>query len=199
MWLVPFALLPLRSPLVLLAAPLVLSRLLSSSANHWGTSFHYSAPLAPILAMAAADGLARLVAGRRPEQQRRLLHAVPALMCVLCAFLPGRLPLWRVLAPSHYQSLPADRAGYAALALIPPDASVAAQHAVVPHVSRRRAIYGLDASTPDTDYVIVTAHRTAWPNRDFEQIRELLRERTARGYHPVFDRDGWIVLARAPF
>jgi hypothetical protein len=69
---------------------------------------------------------------------------------------------------------------------------------IVPHLSRRRTIYGLEPGTPDTDYVIVTAHRTVWPNRDFEHVREMLRERTARGYRPIFDRDGWIVLRR-PF
>jgi uncharacterized membrane protein len=196
MWLLPFVLLPLRSPLVLLAAPIALSRLLSASSNHWGTAFHYSAPLAPILAMAAADGLARLAAGLTPRAASMVLRTAPVLMCLLCAFLPGRLPLWRVLAPSHYQSSPADRVGYEALATIPSGASVAAQHVVVPHLSRRQAIYGLDSHTPDTDYVIVTEHRTAWPNRDFAHIRELLRQRTDRGYREIFAKEGWVVLAR---
>ena len=198
MWLLPFALLPLRSPLVLLALPVAISRLLSSSSNHWGTAFHYSAPLAPILAMAAADGLARLIERRSPAVRHVALRVVPAAICVCCAFLPGRLPLWRIFAPSLYRSTPADRAGYDAIATIPAEATVAAQQVIVPHLSRRRTIYGLEPGTPDTDYVIVTTHRTVWPNRDFEHVRELLRERTARGYRPIFDRDGWIVLRR-PF
>ena len=196
MWLLPFLLLPLRSPLVLLAAPIALSRLLSASSNHWGTAFHYSAPLAPILAMAAADGLGRLAAHLTPRGASMLLRAAPVLMCLLCAFLPGRLPLWRVFAPAHYRASPADRVGYEALATIPSGASVAAQHVVVPHLSRRHAIYGLDSNTPDTDYVIVTEHRTAWPNRDFAHIRELLRQRTDRGYREIFAKEGWVVLAR---
>ncbi len=66
MWLAPFAFLPLRSPLLLLALPLALARLLSNNPNHWGTAFHYGAPLAPILATAAADGISRIraLAGR---------------------------------------------------------------------------------------------------------------------------------------
>ena len=191
MWLLPFLFLPLRSPLILLAIPLVLSRLLSGSPNHWSTSFHYTAPLAPILAMAAADGLSRVVAGRRT-----ILRVAPVFMCVLCAILPGRLPLWRVFAPGHYQASREDITGFEILATIPDDASVAAQYAVVPHLSRRRFIYGLRPGTPDTDLVIVTAHRGAWPLADFEGIKGLLRERLDRGYRQIVERDGWIVLAR---
>lgn len=60
LWLAPFAFLPLASPLLLLALPFALTRFLSDSPFHWGPAFHYSAPLAPVLALAAADGLARL-------------------------------------------------------------------------------------------------------------------------------------------
>jgi uncharacterized membrane protein len=198
MWVVPFAFLPLRSPLVLLTLPLVLARLLSGNADHWGTAFHYSAPLAPILAMAAADGLARCAEGRAPEVRRALLRVAPVVMFVLCAVLPGRLPLWRVLAPAHYRSSNADRTGYEALATIPDAASVAAQDALIPHLSRRQRIYELERGAPDTDYVIVTEHRTAWPHHNFEDIRDLLNEHQARGYVPVFERDGWVVLSRRP-
>jgi uncharacterized membrane protein len=197
MWLVPFALLPLRSPLVWLALPIVLARLLSSNSNHWGTAFHYTAPLAPILAMAAADGLARWTDRRSPSMRSTLLRIAPVVMFVLCAVLPGRLPLWRVFAPGHYRLTSDDRAGYEALATIPEGASVSAQQALIPHLSRREAIYGIERRIPDTDYVIATEHRTVWPNRDFEEVREILRERLAQGYTPVFERDGWIVLSRS--
>lgn len=196
MWLVPFALTPLRSPVLLLAVPFMLGRLLSTSPNHWGTSFHYSAPLAPIIAMAAADGLARLRSAVGERWRSPLLRTAPALMLVLCAFLPGRLPLWRILAPSHYRAMTADRTGYEALALIPADRSVVAQHAVVPHVSQRTHVYGLDPGAPDAEYVIATEHRTPWPLHSVAALRGLLAARKARGYQAIFERDGWTVLRR---
>jgi uncharacterized membrane protein len=195
MWVVPFVLVPLRSPLILLALPIALSRLLSGSPNHWGMSFHYSAPLAPVVAMAAADGLARLVEGSTAHTRATILRSVPVVMCLLCAVLPGRLPLWRVFAPSHYRATAADRVGYEALAVIPAEASVVAQDAVVPHLSRRKDIYGLQAASPDAEYVIVTEHRTPWPTASHAEIRHLLDERKRRGYRVAFERDGWTVLA----
>jgi uncharacterized membrane protein len=196
MWLVPFALVPLRSPIILLAVPFMLGRLLSTSPNHWGMSFHYSAPLAPIIAMAAADGLARLLPSVEDRWRSTLMRTAPAVMLVLCAFLPGRLPLWRIFAPSHYRATTADRTGYEALALIPAERSVVAQHAVVPHVSERRHVYGLDPDAPDAEYVIATEHRTPWPNPSLESLRALLAARRARGYETMFERDGWTVLRR---
>jgi len=76
-------------------------RFLSGSPTHWGTVFHYSAPLAPIVAMSAADGLAR-IAHQLKEGAANLLVVLAAAACVLLsAVLPGRQPLWRVFAPSH--------------------------------------------------------------------------------------------------
>jgi len=89
LWVAPFALLPLASPLSLLLAPFALERFLSSSENHWGTIFHYSAPLAPIVAMGAADGLARI--RRRipdPAARRRML----AILAGVCGLRPSLLP-----------------------------------------------------------------------------------------------------------
>ncbi len=60
LWLGPFVFTSILSPFALLIPPIAVERLLSSSPNHWGGAFHYSAPLAPIIAMSAGDGLARL-------------------------------------------------------------------------------------------------------------------------------------------
>src|SRR5688572_17347498 len=90
MWLAPFALLPFLSPLTLLLAPFVLSRLLSDVSSHWSTSFHYSAPLAPILAMAAGDALARIARWTDDERlRRRLVHGLSGACVVLSLLLPG--------------------------------------------------------------------------------------------------------------
>jgi uncharacterized membrane protein len=179
---------------LVLAAPFMLGRLLSTSPNHWGMSFHYSAPLAPIIAMAAADGLGRLLDGADARRRTLVLRVAPILIFVLCAILPGRLPLWRVFAPSHYAATSADKTGYEALAMIPPGRSVVAQYAVVPHLSRRTHVYGLARAAPEAEYVIATEHRTPWPNHSPGALRQLLDDRVARGYVTIFQRDGWTVL-----
>ena len=104
LWVAPFALLPLASPLIVLIAPLAAVRFWSASQNHWGTIFHYSAPLAPILAMAAADGLARVGAMVQDLQLRRRTVASFAVACVvLAALLPGHQPLWALFSSKAYR------------------------------------------------------------------------------------------------
>ena len=198
LWVAPFALLPLLSPLALLLAPFAAERFLSSSQNHWGTIFHYSAPLAPVAAMAAIDGLARL-SSRMPDLRVRThTVAILAVACVvLAALLPGHQPLWRLFSGQLYRIDAVERTAVQALALIPAGASVVAQTCVTPHLSHRRDLFPLDTNAPEADFVVAVENRSAWPMASAEDIRGVLAERQRRGYTVVFDHDGWIVL-RAP-
>ena len=195
MWLVPFAGLPLLSSYSLLLIPLALERFLSSSVNHWGTSFHYTAPLAPILAMAAGDALGRITA------LRARATAIAAVCLVLCAVLPGRLPMWKVFSPSFYTAPAFADAASRALALIPADASVVAQSAIAPHLTRRQTIYMLrtegPAASADADFVVAAAaDLPSWPLSSSDDVRKQLSMYVRRGYTTVFEEQGWVVLAR---
>lgn len=195
-WLLPFAFLPLFSPLVLLSAPLVLSRLLSNTPSHWGYGFHYSAPLAPILAMSAADGLSRL-ARRGPLGDRlRAVTAIAVSCVVLSAFAPGHQPIFELLKPTHYAQTDMHRSGEKALLLVPASASVVAQSTVVPHLTHRERVYVLGPDAPDADYVVACASLAPWPFDDAAQIETALASRRQRGYHVVFSENGWTVLRR---
>ena len=197
LWFAPFALLPLASPLSALLVPFALERFLSASQNHWGTIFHYSAPLSPIVAMAAADGLARIGARiPHPETRRRTLASLAGACVLLASLLPGHQALWRLFSPRTYQFGAIEAAGREAIVAIPADASVVAQTVVAPHVSHRNDLFRLDPSAPDASYVIAVFERTPWPNASFAEIRALLAARQARGYAVVFERGGWIVLRR---
>ena len=195
-WLLPFALLSLRSPLAWLLVPIALARLLSSAPNHWGTGGHYSAPLAPLLAMSAADGLSRLLRGLDAVHGRRLTMAACTIAVVLSALLPGHQPVMRVVRAKHYQPVPFAGDARTALAAIPDTASVVAQVAIVPHLSRRRSIYVLDADAPDADFVIASADVAPWPNDDQAAIDALLARRLQSGYRAVVTAGRWIVLQR---
>jgi hypothetical protein len=163
LWFAPCLLLSLASPLAILVVPFALSRFLSDSPNHWGTVFHSPAPLAPIVAMSAADGLARVARHFDERGARRLMAAAAAASVVLSAVLPGRQPLWRVFAPSHYAAAESAIVGRALLKMIPADASVVAQAVVVPHLTLRDRIYVLDERAPDADYVIASESLSPWP------------------------------------
>jgi uncharacterized membrane protein len=197
MWLAPFAFLPLASPLAALAVPLVFVRFLSASPLHWGTAFHYTAPLAPILAMAAGDGLAKVAARlATPLSRSRLVVTAAAASVVLAALLPGHQRHWRVFTPGFYRAAPAAAGAARALALVPPAASVTAQAAVLPHLSQRETAHVLRPGAPDDEYVVAARGLSPWPLSGDDEIRSLLDERIARGYRVLLQRDGWTVLVR---
>jgi uncharacterized membrane protein len=197
LWLGPFAFLPLASPYGLLLLPIAATRLLSATELHWRADFHYSAPLAPLLAMSAADGLARLAALiRSPLARSRAVAGLAALVLALCALLPGKLPFWRLLSPRWYVLTGSDRTGAEALRVIPADASVTAQDAILPHLSRRERIYPLRDSGIETDFLIASREVSSWPHPGWDVIARRLDEARRAGYTEVFERGGWIVLAR---
>jgi uncharacterized membrane protein len=68
--LLPVAFVVLRSPLATLAVPDLALRFLSTNSNFWGTQWHYSATLMPIVLVAAIDGLARIQARAARRQAR---------------------------------------------------------------------------------------------------------------------------------
>jgi uncharacterized membrane protein len=201
LWLAPFLFLSLGSPLALLIVPIAVSRLLSDSPLHWGPGFHYSAPLAPLVAMSAGDGLARLMrrlAARGASRDRiaAVTNALATAVLILAAILPGRQPIWRVFAPSLYVERAAHRSSEEALARIHAGESVLAQSAVLPHLSQRQQIFVLGRPAPETDYVVANRDLNPWPARSFDDLQRLLAVKTRSGYLVDFERQGWIVLKR---
>ena len=197
LWVAPFAMLPLASPLCTWLAPFAAERFLSSSPLHWGTIFHYSAPLAPIVAAAAADGLARIArAIERPLARQRTITTLAASTVVLSAFLPGHQPLLQLFSPEFHRRPIVNRTGDDAVAAIPPDVSVVAQAAVAPHIAHRDDIHILEAAAPDAEFVIAATGLSPWPLATASDLEALIRERQSRGYDIVFQRDDWIVLRR---
>jgi len=198
LWLAPFLLLPLRSPLVLLVLPLALERFLSGTDSHWGTSFHYSAPLAPILAMSAGDGLARLLRGVAGDQKReRIALAAGIVILTLSAILPGRQPAWRLFAFDRYVPGAIERGAPQALSVIPPDASVAAPAAIAAHLSMRHQIVLIEpGSTPASEFIVVHRDVNPWPLQHYSAVQAILDDRLDNGYEPVFEKDGWTILRR---
>lgn len=196
----PFAFLPALSPLALLIPPLAVERFLSAAPNHWGTVFHYWAPIAPVLAMGAADGFARVTLWLRSRGREAWLPVIRRVWIgaciVLSATLPGHQPLLRLVRPTHYQASVTERTGLDAVAMIPDDATVVAQAAVVPHLSNRDQIFMLDAAAPEADFVVAADGLDPWPLGTVKDLRALVDARRLRGYRPVFERDGWVVLRR---
>ncbi|MDT4968796.1 MAG: hypothetical protein QOJ64_3533 [Acidobacteriota bacterium] len=192
----PFLFLSFVSPLAILLIPLVAERFLSEGPHFWGTNYHYSAVMAPVIIMAAVDGLWRVV--RRVKITKPARLAVPVSICVLLLnlILLPQFPLWKLGQMAYWQRTPNDLVGSKAVSVIPADASVVTQGPITPHLSQRQVVYVINPLTEfgDCDYIITSERLTSYPAPSFRQIKYYLDAQEARGYTRVFDEDGWIVL-----
>jgi uncharacterized membrane protein len=184
--------LSLLSPLMLLALPLLAEKLLSTNPAYWTLQSHYSLAIAIVLALAAADGLAR-VSRWRPVVAR---YAAPAMLALAVA-LTAAFPLSELFRPSFYETPAAYRAAGPALATIPSGASVAATNRLAPHLGGRAGLTLLGASPSSARYVVAavedTSNEGVFPFADVGALRAAVaRERAVRPV--VFEGGGVVVL-----
>ncbi|PKN43052.1 MAG: hypothetical protein CVU59_13530 [Deltaproteobacteria bacterium HGW-Deltaproteobacteria-17] len=147
----PFALLPLAGGFSIVGLPYLLQRLLSDYGGHWSFSSHYSAIFGAIFAIGAVEGFIRLArwrelrgareqdmskGAREPGTADRVLLALPALSLIFFGSF-----LLAFLVPYVSGETARAAAGYELLRAVPADASVLAQHNLVPHLSCRDEIY----------------------------------------------------------
>jgi len=189
-----FALLPLVSPLLIVALPSFLERFWSSSPNFWSFHFQYSMLPAPILTFAAIDTSARIktaFGGRLAIAGTRLLPAAALAASVVVTAAVN--PLAELTT-----YLPASRAAeiQSCLDTIPADASVTASNALVPHLSHRAVIYEIDLNS-DADYIAVdpSTYGNFYPGEE-DKLRNQVRGALAAGYGVVCAKGTTLVLAR---
>jgi hypothetical protein len=82
--------------------------------------------------------------------------------------------------------------------MVPDDAAVVAQAAIVPHLSQRPVIHMLEADAPEADYVLTSERLSPWPAASFDELRNLLEQRKLRGYTVLREGNGWTMLRRDP-
>jgi uncharacterized membrane protein len=191
---VPWLGLPLLSPLMLVMLPTLAARFFSDKPSHWAPQgFHYSLMLAPMVAFAAVD-TTRRIADRLGGRERRLVPLAIAALTLVAGlyFTFGRLKpldeLRRYTTQEHIADIEA------CLQVIPPDGSVAATSALVPHLSHRRAIYVLDSRpVPQTRFLAIDVSTWIFP-LDHESIGRLVRRSLESGYGIRCSRGSTVVL-----
>ena len=198
MILLPTAFVALRSPLALAALPGLGLRFLADNPSYWGTQWHYSAPLMPIIFIAAIDGLTRL----RARKPGRLRSAAPvcaaAAMVVICGVLAFRFPLRTLATGSTYHLSPHVAAQNAAMAVVPDGAAVATDLNLLAPLAARTNTYWLGnfGTNPATPYVVFDTLSSDWqppPQNVLEFVEGLTRHTV---YQQIFFRDGVYVFRR---
>ena len=213
----PLAFLPLASPLVLAAVPLLLERMLATGYPAWWTSsYHYDAFIVMILVLAAVDGAARVerriqatwpgwripapripVAGARLRTPRLpvALAWAAAVCAVAVAVLPWS-PLGQLLHPKFYTVNPRISAAEAAVAKVPDGALTEAADYIGPRLSGRTRVLLLDGTPRWAPWVVADTRGLDFPFCSPADQAHLVTYLKANGYTQVFARDGYVVLHR---
>ena len=199
--LIPFALLPLRSPYALLTLPLFAERFFNSRHNLWTATFHYNALPWLVLTLAMIDGAARFGlfdADRRAALGRRLLAGLLVATPVLLIFFGNSLKVVPVTSLRHaYAHQPADwvRNAKAVVAWLPKDVCVAADNHLVPHLTGRDYTSVPQANTPDPDFIAIDLFAPdTGGNPPAPKPGDVLAGALTNDYRPVFTAGTFIVL-----
>lgn len=163
--LLPTAGLALRSPLALAAVPALALRLVSSNSAYWGTDWHYSATVMPILFVAAIDGLHRLRAPGRPKWARGLAPWLaahgPALMLAVAAAMVFHSPLNQLWQPGTYRTPAHIEAARQAGRMIPSGKTVATATGQLAELGARDEVCWLQCPTPP-DWLLLDQAKGTW-------------------------------------
>ncbi|MCX5559149.1 DUF2079 domain-containing protein [Streptomyces sp. NBC_00038] len=193
--LAPTLFLALRSPLLLVALPTLVWRFASGLWTHWGTSYHYSIVLMPIVFAAFIDALVR----RRTSgvSLRRYLVGSAAITALI---LP-QYPLWQLVKPENWRTDPRVAVAHKLMDRIPDGATVQASNQLVPQLTDRTSVslYGWGDSRPNPEWIMVDTevpqHRI-WPLSVGEERISLDRALT-EGYRTAAEEDGFVLLTRS--
>ncbi|MBC9727341.1 DUF2079 domain-containing protein [Streptomyces sp. TRM68367] len=134
-------LLALRSPLLLVAVPTLGWRFVSSDPHYWGTDWHYSAVLMPVVMLALADALARTSNSQRPWLRSYTVH-LPAAVLAAALALTTSLPLAQLAESSDIYRKPAPvKAVEGLLARIPDGATVESDIGAINRLTSRCRVF----------------------------------------------------------
>jgi uncharacterized membrane protein len=140
----------------LVALPTLAWRFASTDPAHWGTTWHYSMILMPVIFLAAVDAW-----GRWKRSKRVWVRAVPPLMvAVITAFAVVALwwfPLGGLFNPATYRAPTRAAQVSEVLEAIPPGSTVATDRGLVTRLATDYTVYWLGdyASEVQPDYVLI--------------------------------------------
>lgn len=184
--------LAVRSPLVLITLPTFAWRLTSDVPFHWGTDWHYSAVLMPVVFLAAVDVL------RRRRTQRRLVPLASAFMALAALVLTTQFPLADLARAETYSASDQHAGAIATMAAIPDDAVVVSDITMLAYLAPRTEVYWLSSpGAPVPEYVVIDQHSGVHRGDPPASIVAFATERFGDyGWVEVVSLDGFLVAER---
>lgn len=173
------------------AFPMLFEQFFYAIPAHWGLIFHYAAAITAPIVLGTIDGVGWLSTQTKrfhflwQGRQENFLRwfSIFLITSALCLSITNRLFLTDLLRPSFYRMTPERQAITATLKLIqqiPPNASVAASHSLVPHLAGRNDIIAWPPVRPEpslsdlhADWLVFNTAGSTWPKSPQEQ-RDLI-------------------------
>lgn len=199
----PLALLPLRSPYVLIALPLLAGRMFNSRDNLWQAAFHYNALPWLVLVVAMVDGAHKLGLFEPGPLARRLRTALAVWIVVVPLFLvsplnpvePHPKALWEMRGAFSTTGVrPTNAQWHQILDFIPHNTCVEAENRLAPHMTTRNYVSLVDTQRGTADFVVINQVARDTGGNDGRPPMEVLAEYRAAGYREVLTTGPLVVL-----
>ena len=182
----------LRSPWALVAVPTLAWRFVGDNSSYWGTGWHYSLGLMPIVFVALIDTLARLRRGRHPAWLEAPARAMPVLVLAGALIAGKHGPFATVLRPSAWQVTPQARDAAAAMASIPPGVSVESDLGLLTHLVQRDRVYWSGNTAGVVPQVVV--RQDAGPDAAARVMAGAIAEHPGTRWRVLYDAVGYVVI-----
>ncbi|WP_055557702.1 DUF2079 domain-containing protein [Streptomyces sp. NBRC 110028] len=185
-------LLALRSPLLLAALPTLGWRFVSHDEHYWGTDWHYSAVLMPVVFLALVDALDRIGtsgSGRLVRYARQL----PAAVCAAALALTTSLPLAGLAEEATYREPPHVQAAERLLDRIPDGATVEANVGPITRLTSRCRVFWVGSTQGVTPRYLALAEP---PDRTVRQELAYAKQLHPDARYEALARAGGYFLLR---
>lgn len=154
-------LLALRSPILLAALPTLGWRFLSSDDHYWGTDWHYSAVLMPIVTLALVDALPAARHSARPWLRSYAFH-LPTAVAAAALALTTSLPLSALTEADAYRVPDRVTAVERLLDTIPDGATVESNVGPIARLTSRCRVFWIGRAKGLTPDYIVFNNSSRW-------------------------------------
>lgn len=192
LWLLaPTAFLALRSSVTWLVVPTLLWRFASDHEPFWGTAYHYSAVLMPVVFVAFVDALGRY-RGRRAWPLAVSAAVTAALVPYQSLDEALHAPLWHTTADTAAVHRLLDR--------VPPDVTVVASNDLAAQLVARDDVSLVGRITLDRNgplWAAVDVSRAQFPLVGATAAQAIVDDALTRGYREVASAGGVVLLTRA--
>lgn len=186
-------LLALRSPLLLAALPTIGWRFVSHDDHYWGTDWHYSAVLMPVVFLALVDAAQRLRDSRTPWL-RSYASGVPAAAAGAAVALSLTLPLASLQHTGTYKVDARTKAIEHLLDEIPDGATVEANVGPISRLVHRTTVYWVGDTPGVVPQYIAIDDSSGWVGDPVAYGTQLHPGTT---YTEVGSTEGYVVLRRS--